>query len=57
MCVVNTNKQTQRIKMDHYKEATSEYNTILDIMSDKGERLPSELAVPPLGFMMYELKK
>jgi hypothetical protein len=24
--------------MDHYKEATSEYNTILDIMSDKGER-------------------
>lgn len=57
MCVVNTNKQPQRIKMDHYKEATGEYNTILDIMSDKGERLPSELTVPPLGFMMYELKK
>ncbi|MEO0000915.1 MAG: hypothetical protein RL766_961 [Bacteroidota bacterium] len=57
MCVVNTNKQTQRIKMDHYKEAISEYNTILDIMSDKGERLPSELTVPALGFMMYELKK
>jgi hypothetical protein len=26
-------------------------------MSDKGERLPAELTVPPLGFMMYELKK
>jgi hypothetical protein len=36
---------------------TGTYNTILNVMTEKGERLSSEINIPALSFQMYELKK
>jgi glycosidase len=57
MCVANTNKVKSSIKTDRFKEAISGYNTMLEVMSEKGERIPVDLEIPPQGFFMYELKK
>lgn len=57
MCVVNTNKVKSTITTDRFKEAIGEYNTMLEVMSEKGERIPVDLEIPAQGFMLYELKK
>jgi hypothetical protein len=57
MCVANTNKDKSIIKTERFKEAISNYNTLLEVMSEKGERIPVELSIPPQSFMIYELKK
>ncbi len=57
MCVANTNKEKSAIKTDRFKEAIADYNTMLEVMSEKGERIPVELSLPPQSFMIYELKK
>jgi glycosidase len=57
MCVANTNKVKSSIKTDRFKEAISDYNTMLEVMSEKGERIPVDLEIPAHGFLMYELKK
>lgn len=57
MCVVNTNKVKSTIRTDRFKEAIGDYNIMLEVMSEKGERIPVDLEIPAQGFMMYELKK
>lgn len=57
MCVANTNKEKSAIKTDRFKEAIADYNTMLEVMSEKGVRIPLELSLPPQSFMIYELKK
>jgi glycosidase len=57
MCVVNSSKSTSTLKMERFKEMTGTYNTILNVMTEKGERLSSEINIPALSFQMYELKK
>lgn len=57
MCVANTNKVKNTIRTDRFKEAISDYNTMLEVMSEKGERIPADLEIPAHGFLMYELKK
>jgi cytochrome c-type biogenesis protein CcmH/NrfG len=57
MCVANTNKDKSTIKTERFKEAIADYNTMLEVMSEKGERIPVELSLPALSFMIYELKK
>jgi len=57
MCVANTNKDKSTIKTERFKEAIADYNTMLEVMSEKGERIPAELSLPALSFMIYELKK
>ena len=57
MCVVNTNKVKSTIKTDRFKEAIGDYNTMLEVMSEKGERIPIDLEIPAHGFLMFELKK
>lgn len=57
MCVVNTNKENTILKTERFKEAMGGYNTLLEVMSEKGERIPAELQLPGSSFFMYELKK
>jgi glycosidase len=57
MCVANTNKTKSSFKLDRYKESLGDYNTMLEVISEKGERIPIELEIPAQGFMIYELKK
>lgn len=57
MCVANTNKTKSTFKMDRFKESLGDYNTMLEVISEKGERIPAELEIPAQGFMIYELKK
>ncbi len=57
MCVANTNKTKSSFKMDRFKESLGDYNTMLEVISEKGERIPVELEIPAQGFMIYELKK
>jgi hypothetical protein len=57
MCVANTNKVKSTIKTDRFKEAIGDYNTMLEVMSEKGEIIPVDLEIPAHGFLMYELKK
>ncbi len=57
MCVANTNKTKSSFKLDRFKEAIGDYNTMLEVISEKGERIPLELDIPAQGFMIYELKK
>lgn len=57
MCVANTNKTKSSFKLDRFKESLGDYNTMLEVMSEKGERIPTELEIPAQGFMIYELKK
>ena len=57
MCVANTNKVKSTIKTDRFKEAIGDYNTMLEVMSERGERIPVDLEIPAHGFLMYELKK
>ena len=57
MCVANTNKVKSTIKTDRFKEAIGDYNTMLEVMTEKGERIPVDLEIPAQGFLMFELKK
>lgn len=57
MCVVNSSKSASAVKMDRFHEMTGSYNTILNVLTEKGERLSEVLNVPALSFQMYELKK
>lgn len=57
MCVVNTNNVKSMIKMDRFKEVIADFNTMLEVISEKGERIPEELSLPSQSFMIYELKK
>ena len=57
MCVANTNIVKSTIRIDRFKEAIGDYNTMLEVMSEKGERIPVDLEIPPHGFLMFELKK
>ena len=57
MCVANTNKTKSSFKLDRFKESLGDYNTMLEVISEKGERIPTELEIPAQGFMIYELKK
>lgn len=57
MCIINTSKSASVLKMDRFEEMTGNYNTILNVLTDKGERLPAELNIPELSFQLYELKK
>ena len=57
MCVANTNKTKSSFKLDRFKESLGDYNTMLEVISEKGERIPIELEIPAQGFMIYELKK
>lgn len=57
MCVANTNKVKSTIRTDRFKEAIGDYNTMLEVMSEKGERIPVDLEIPAHGFLIYELKK
>lgn len=57
MCVANINKVKSTIRTDRFKEAIGDYNTMLEVMSEKGERIPVDLEIPAHGFLIYELKK
>lgn len=57
MCVANSNKTKSSFKLDRFKESLGDYNTMLEVISEKGERIPAELEIPAQGFMIYELKK
>ena len=57
MSVANTNKTKSSFKLDRFKESLGDYNTMLEVISEKGERIPTELEIPAQGFMIYELKK
>jgi glycosidase len=57
MCVVNSSKAASTLKMQRFQEMTGTYNSMLNVMTEKGERLSSEINVPALSFQMYELKK
>jgi len=57
MCVANTNIVKSTIRIDRFKEAIGDYNTMLEVMSEKGERIPVDLEIPANGFLMFELKK
>lgn len=57
MCVANSNKSKTSIKLDKFKEALGEYNTMLEVFSEIGQRIPETLEIPAQAFLMFELKK
>jgi glycosidase len=57
MCVANTNANKVTFKTDRFNEAIGGYNTMLDVMTEVGARIPIELEIPAKGFQIFELKK
>jgi glycosidase len=57
MCVANTNANKVTFKTDRFNEAIGGYNTMLDVMTEVGIRIPLDLEIPAKGFQIFELKK
>ena len=57
MCVANTNANKVTFKIDRFNESIGGYNTMLDVMTEVGTRIPLDLEIPAKGFQIFELKK
>ena len=57
MCVANTNANKVTFKTDRFNESIGGYNTMLDVMTEVGTRIPLDLEIPAKGFQIFELKK